>query len=227
MIQGNKVLGIIPARGGSKGIPRKNIKMLAGKPLITRTIEEAKKSKYIDKLILSSEDKEIITIAQNNGLEVPFIRPKELAKDDSQMIDVVLHAIENCTGYQIIAVLQPTSPFRTVTDIDNCIEKMIKEKSHSCVTIVESKKSPYWMFNIDSKNRLSPILSDRPTSTNRQDNPKVYLVSGDVYVAFSSWLIEKRVFVDNSTVGNFVSYDSCPEIDNIVDFEIVEFLINK
>nr|HPK54819.1 acylneuraminate cytidylyltransferase family protein [Smithellaceae bacterium] len=117
MIQGKTVLAIIPARGGSKGIPRKNITNLAGKPLIAWTIEEAKKSKYIDRLILSSEDNEIIQVAKEWGCEVPFIRPRELAEDDTLGIEPVLHALNTIKKkYDYVVLLQPTSPLRSVDD---------------------------------------------------------------------------------------------------------------
>ena len=126
MLNGKTILAIIPARGGSKGIPRKNIKPLAGKPLIAWTIEEAKKSKYIDRLILSSEDEEIIRIAKKWGCEVPFVRPKEFAEDETSGIEPILHAIETLSEkYDYVCLLQPTSPLRTVNDIDGCIKKCI------------------------------------------------------------------------------------------------------
>lgn len=122
-----KILAIIPARGGSKGVPRKNIRDLAGKPLIAWTIEEAKKSKYITRLILSSEDEEIIEAAKKYGCEVPFVRPIELAQDNTPGIEPVLHAIEKCPGYDYVLLLQPTSPLRTVEDIDGCIEFLLNK----------------------------------------------------------------------------------------------------
>src|SRR5690606_37646573 len=113
----SNVLAVITARGGSKGVPRKNVRNLGGKPLIAWTIEEAQKSKYITKLILSSEDKDIIDVAKQYGCEVPFIRPLELAQDDTLGIDVVIHAMIQCPGYDYVILLQPTSPLRTVKDI--------------------------------------------------------------------------------------------------------------
>lgn len=121
-------LAIIPARGGSKGVPRKNIRNLAGKPLIAWTIEEAKKSKYINRVILSSDDNEIIEIAKNYNCEVPFVRPKNIAEDNTPGIDPVLHAIKQCPGYDYVVLLQPTSPLRTVEDIDGCIRYMLNKK---------------------------------------------------------------------------------------------------
>ena len=134
MIDNKRVLAIIPARGGSKGVPRKNIRNLAGKPLIAWTIKEGKKSKYIDRLILSSEDSEIIEIAKAYGCDVPFVRPEELAKDNTSGVEPVLHAVSKLEGYDIVVLLQPTSPLRTVTDIDKCIEKCIFEKAYLCLS---------------------------------------------------------------------------------------------
>ena len=131
MYEGKKFLAVIPARGGSKGVPRKNIKMLAGKPLIAWTIDEAKKSKFIDTCIVSTEDEEIKKVAENCGGCVPFLRPAELAQDSTPGIEVILHAMEKFPDYDYIVLLQPTSPLRLVEDIDGAIEFCIKQKSNS------------------------------------------------------------------------------------------------
>ena len=115
---------MIPARGGSKGLPKKNVLSFSGKPLIAHTINQAKNSKYIDRIILSSEDKEIIDIVSQYNVDIPFIRPKHLSDDHTSGVDVALHAIKNIPGYEIFIVLQPTSPLRSTEDIDNCIEKL-------------------------------------------------------------------------------------------------------
>lgn len=125
MINNKKILAIIPARGGSKGLPRKNIRELAGKPLIAWTIEAGRKSKYIDRLIVSSEDFEIIEVAKKYGAEIPFVRPKHLAEDESLGLDPVFHALRELPGYDIVVLLQPTSPLRLTEDIDACIEQLI------------------------------------------------------------------------------------------------------
>ena len=142
MIQGKKIIGLIAARGGSKGIPKKNIKPLLGSPLIYWTINEAKKSKYIDRLILSSDNEEIISVAKDCGLEVPFIRPAELAKDETIPVDVFIHAIEQCPGYDFIVVLQPTSPLRIVDDIDKAILKIVDTGAPACVSMTIPDKNP-------------------------------------------------------------------------------------
>ena len=133
LIDGKTVLAIIPARGGSKGVPRKNIKNLCGKPLITWTIEEALKSKYIDRLVVSTEDEEIAEISRKHGAEIPFLRPIELAKDDTPGIEPLLHCIywlKNNENYSpdYVCTLQCTSPFRNSKHIDEALELLIKEK---------------------------------------------------------------------------------------------------
>lgn len=127
MFNEKKILAIVPARGGSKGVPRKNIKLLAGKPLIEWTLIEARRSKYIDRIVLSSEDNEIIEIAKSIGYDVPFKRPKELAQDDTHGIEPILHAVGECEGYDYVMMLQPTSPLRIVEDIDSFIEWTFKK----------------------------------------------------------------------------------------------------
>jgi CMP-N-acetylneuraminic acid synthetase len=125
----NKIIAIIPARGGSKGLPRKNIKLLLGKPLVAWTIEQAKNSKYVNKVVVSTEDKEIAEISRGYGAEVPFLRPKELARDDSPTIDAILHALnwfeESGEYFDIVVLLEPTSPLRDVEDKDKCVEILV------------------------------------------------------------------------------------------------------
>ena len=150
MIKDKTVLAIIPARGGSKGVPLKNIRDVGGKPLIAWTIMEGKKSKYIDRLILSSEDERIINVAKKLGCEVPFTRPSSLAQDETPSIDVIVHAVQTIPEkYDYIVLLQPTSPLRKVTDIDNCIEQCLQKNAKACVSVTEPEKSPFWMYKID------------------------------------------------------------------------------
>ncbi len=225
MINGKKILAIIPARGGSKGIPRKNIKMLAGKPLIAWTIEEAKKSKYIDRLILSSEDDEIISVAQEWGCEVPFVRPKELAQDETPGIEPVIHAINTLSEkYDYVCLLQPTSPLRKVEDIDGCISKCIEFEAPSCVSIVEVDKNPYWMYEIGKDEVLKPLFANNK-ATRRQDLPKIYALNGAVYVSSANEIINKRKFVTENTVSFEMAKKSSVDIDEIIDFKFSELII--
>ncbi|WP_339261586.1 acylneuraminate cytidylyltransferase family protein [Lysinibacillus sp. FSL K6-3209] len=221
-----KVLAIIPARGGSKGVPRKNIKVLAGKPLIAWTIEEAKKSKYITRTILSSDNEEIIQIAKEYGCDVPFVRPTELAQDDTPGITAVLHALEQCEGYEYVVLLQPTSPFRTVEDIDNCIEYTINQQAKFCVSVTEAEQSPYWMYTIEN-GKMKPIIEQDKLATRRQDLPNVYVLNGAIYVARVEDIIEKKTFLTEETTSFIMSNDNSLDIDTVLDFEISEYLIGK
>ncbi|MFJ7408996.1 MULTISPECIES: cytidylyltransferase domain-containing protein [unclassified Lysinibacillus] len=222
-----KVLAIIPARGGSKTVPRKNIKDLAGKPLIVWTIEEAKKSKYIDRVIVSSEDKEILQVAQSFGEDVPFLRPAHLAEDTTAGIEPILHALEHFSSYDFVVVLQPTSPLRLVEDIDGCIEQLLQEKAEFCVSVCEVEQSPYWMYTIDNTAKIQPLLKQQSLITRRQDLPKVYTLNGAVYIANISLLKQTRNFITEETIAYVMPVERSYDIDTEEDFKICEFLYQK
>ncbi|MEK4248255.1 acylneuraminate cytidylyltransferase family protein [Paenibacillus sp. FSL W7-1287] len=222
----SNVLAVITARGGSKGVPRKNVRNLGGKPLIAWTIEEAQKSKYITKLILSSEDKDIIDVAKQYGCEVPFIRPLELAQDDTLGIDVVIHAMIQCPGYDYVILLQPTSPLRTVKDIDGCIEYMFKHEADYCVSVKEAKESPYWMYNINGKNQIRPLIKQEHFALRRQELPPVYLLNGAVYVAKCDKLLQSKSFLTEETLAYVMPEDHSHDIDSEMDFAMCEYIIN-
>lgn len=225
MINGKTVLAIIPARGGSKGVPRKNIRLLLGKPLIAWTIEEAKKSKCIDRLILSSEDEEIINVAKDYCCEVPFIRPKELAEDDTPGIEPVIHAINTLPGkYDYVCLLQPTSPLRNVEDIDGCIEKCILMNALSCVSVSEVDKHPYWMYEKEEHDKLVPLFPHKFISS-RQELPKVYALNGAVYVSTTEEIIKSRKFINTATLGYEMKKVNSLDIDNQLDFFICEQIL--
>lgn len=228
MIAGKSVLAIIPARGGSKGVPRKNIRNVGGKPLIAWTIEEAKKSKYIDRLILSSEDDEIISVAKLYGCEVPYKRPTEWAQDDTPGIKPVIHAIETLPEkYDYVILLQPTSPLRKAEDIDSSIALCNKESAKACVTVTEPDKSPFWMYTLDSKNKISPMLPLDGNITIRQDLPKVYALNGAVYVSQTQWLLEKESFLTEETIAYPMVKERSLDIDTEFDLELVQIIMEK
>ncbi|GAB0168867.1 acylneuraminate cytidylyltransferase family protein [Lysinibacillus sp. CTST325] len=219
-----KVLAIIPARGGSKGVPRKNIKELAGKPLIEWTIEEAKKSKYIDRIIVSSEDKEILQVAQKFGADVPFVRPANLAEDTTAGIEPVLHALEHFSDYEYVVMLQPTSPLRLVEDIDGCIEQLLQENAEFCVSVCEVGQSPYWMYTLDSSTKMQPLLKQQTLITRRQDLPKVYTLNGAIYLANIDLLKQTRNFITEETIAYVMPVERSYDIDTEEDFKICEYL---
>jgi CMP-N,N'-diacetyllegionaminic acid synthase len=220
MINGERILGIIPARGGSKGIPGKNIRPLAGKPLLAWTIEEAKKSKYIDRLVLSSDDKKIMEVAKQYGCEVPFIRPKELALDHSSSVEVILHCLQHLDDYDWVIQLQPTSPFRTTNDIDQCIEYCIKKNANSCVSVTETEKSPFWMYFMDQEAKLRKVIDLNLSALRRQDLPKVFSLNGAIYMARCKWFQEKKTFLSTETVGFCMPRERSLDIDTEWDLKL-------
>lgn len=219
MINKKSVLAIIPARGGSKGVPRKNIQKLGEKPLIAWTIEAADKSQYIDRLILSSEDEEIISIAKEWGCEVPFVRPVELSQDDTPGIEPVLHALNTLSEeYDYIVLLQPTSPFRTHLDIDECIELCVKNGAPSCVSVVETSESPYWMYYKNKDNKITPLIKTDKKAYQRQLLPKVFILNGAVYVSKTEYVKIQKTFVTKDTLAFTMHRDHSLDIDSEYDF---------
>lgn len=226
MIEKKSVLAVITARGGSKGVPRKNIREIAGKPLIAWTIEEAKRSKHIDRLILSSEDAEIIDVAKKWGCEVPFSRPAELSKDETPGIEPVLHAIDNLPDlYDYVVLLQPTSPLRKAEDIDGCIALCETRRAPLCVSVTEPEKSPYWMYTLDAAGHMHPVITHSEALWRRQDLPKVYALNGAVYVSDCRWLRQTRSFVTGETVAYLMPKDRSLDIDTEMDLRYCELLL--
>lgn len=226
MVNDLKVLAVIPARGGSKGVPGKNIRPLGGKPLLAWSVEAARQSRYIDRLILSSDDAEIIRVAREVGCEVPFVRPAELARDETPGIEPVLHALGQVPGYDFVVLLQPTSPFRSAEDIDRCIEACVGGQAPSCVTVTAPEKSPFWMFTLNRESRLSPLLPEPTGFSRRQDLPEVYALNGAVYVARTAWLLERRSFIGPETAGCIMSKEHSVDIDTEEDFALCEFRLS-
>lgn len=228
MISQKKVLCIIPARGGSKGIPRKNLVDLGGKPLIAHSIECALESAYIDRVIISTEDEEIAEVSKAFGGEVPFLRLPELASDEAKTIDALMYTVERLKEigelYDLLVLLQPTQPFRAVKQVDEAIALCIKE-GKSVVSISPVLESPILMRLKDGEGRLSNLL-DRSSTIRRQDMPSYYLVNGSIYVN-----IMKDLSLDTSLNDNPLGYvmegDSFVDIDTPRDLEWARFLWDK
>jgi CMP-N,N'-diacetyllegionaminic acid synthase len=222
MIEGRKVLGIIPARGGSKGVPGKNIRLVAGKPLIALSIEQACNSAYIDRTVVSSDDDEIISIARQWGGDVPFVRPAELAADETPGMAPVLHALDQILGYDYVVLLQPTSPLRLAEDIDGCIRHCVSSNSPACVTVALATESPYWMFTVDPQSRLKSLLGLTSLGPRRQDLPEVYSINGAVYVARIDWLRQTGTFISEETTGYVMPRERSIDLDSELDFKHLE-----
>ncbi len=223
------ILAIIPARGGSKGIPRKNIKFLAGKPLIAYSIETVAKSKYVDKIVVSTEDPEIKDISKSYGVEI-INRPKELAKDDSPTIDAVAHSLNSLEkdGYlaDIIVLLQPTSPLRTEFDIDNSIDIFMKNNCEAVVSICTLDHSPHLSFKIE-KGYLKSFFGNKYLSTRRQDLPLLYRPNGAIYIIKPRTLYKYKSFYPPNTIPYIMPIERSIDIDNEFDFFLSEFLISN
>jgi CMP-N,N'-diacetyllegionaminic acid synthase len=223
MYQGLRILAVIPARGGSKGVPRKNIRLLAGKPLIAWTIEQAAQSRYIDRVIVSSDDDEICQVAKQLGADVPFVRPAELASDTASGVDVLCHAVEDSgSDYDFVVLLQPTSPLRKSSDIDEAIECCVERAVASVVSVAEATKSPYWMYQMQDGGELTPFVENAPS--NRQQLPQSYALNGAVYVLEVAILLANRKILDEQTLGYVMPAERSYDIDSETDFLICEFL---
>ncbi|WP_103019493.1 cytidylyltransferase domain-containing protein [Salinibacter altiplanensis] len=227
MIDGKSVLGVILARGGSKGLPRKNVRELAGKPLLAWTIEAGHQSEYLDRLVLSSDDDEIMSVAMEYGCEVPFRRPAELAQDDTPSIDALLHAIDQVGSHEYVVLLQPTSPLRTAGDIDTTINLCNENNAPVCVTVTKTDKLPQWMYLLGDNYRLEPVMEGEETITRRQDADDTYVVNGAVYVAQSEHLKKRRTFFTGETIGCPMPPERSIDIDTKLDLEWCEISLKR
>lgn len=229
MLNGEKVLAIVPARGGSKGVPRKNVRTAAGRPLIAWTIAAAKAAATVDRVILSSDDDEIIAAARQAGCDVPFVRPTALASDTASMLDVVHHAIEQCGGdFGWIVLLQPTSPLRTGADIDDTLKACQDANAPACVTVTPADKSPQWMFYREGGGRMRPVIeTGTQLAFRRQDLPQAYALNGAVYAARRDWLANRPSFLSPDTVCHVMPRARSIDIDTETDFIIMQALLSE
>ena len=231
MYKGKRTLAIITARGGSKGIPRKNIKDLCGKPLIAYTVFAAKASKYLTRTILSTDDQEITNVAKNFGVDVPFMRPVELATDEAKSMDVVQHALRELAKsgetYNYLMILQPTSPMRTSDDIDACIEKIVDTDADSVMSMFElidfsAKK----MKKIENDLILPYFEEEGVQSARRQDIAKMYKRNCAIYLTKVS-CIEAGDLFGKISRPYVMPEDRSVDINKSVDFELAEFWMQK
>lgn len=215
----DKVLALITARGGSKGLPRKNLLLAGGKPLVAWTVEAALAAKSVSRVVLSSDDDEIMIAAKAAGCDVPFRRPHDLASDTASSMEVVEHALERLPGYEYIVLLQPTSPMRTGADIDAAFTLMRERNAPSCVSVTEVEQSPFWMYELREDQTLESLLPPLKGITRRQDLPLIYTLNGAIYMAKIEWLRRTRSFLDVSTVAYRMPAERSIDIDDIDDFQ--------
>ncbi len=212
------VHAIIPARAGSVGIPKKNIVLLSGKRLIEYTINAAKSSRYVDRIVVSSDDAEILQIAENFDVE-PLFRPEEYSSNEASAVQVVFHFIDQLTPEArsldpFILYLQPTSPLRNFQHIDRAIDGMIESTNYSVISVVEAEKPPQKAFGIDSSGRLFSLFEEKMSNSRRQDLPKSYYPNGAIYGFRMNKFIMNMGFPSNGSFPFVMSHLESIDIDN-------------
>ena len=225
-------LAFIPARGGSKGIPNKNLVLLKGKPLIQYTVEAAKKSKYINEIFISSDDDKIINFCKSLGISVNYKRPSRLADDNTPMIDVVLDMIFWKKIHEkklpdVIVLLQPTSPLRTSDDIDLAIEEFVRTNSETLISVNLMREHPYECIKLDG-NKWSYLEKPSTKVSRRQDYEKIfYFINGAIYIAKTSFLVSEKTFIEEGkSLLFFMESEKSVDIDDLYDLKFAESLIS-
>lgn len=228
MYQGQSILALIPARGGSKGIPGKNIKEFNGHPLIAYTVAAARGSRYVDTVVATTDSPEIASVAKAYGAEAPFLRPPELAQDESKTIDAVMHAVDAMDSldraHDIVVLLQPTSPLRRSKEIDEAIETFFSHGRLGLASVSEASENPVLTRRIDKSGVMHPILSV-PSTIRRQDMPKFWHVDGAVYINRTDELTPETSLNDNPIAYVMPSLRSS-DIDDIEDFLRAEKILS-
>lgn len=230
MIKDQTVLAIILARGGSKRVPGKNIRPVFGKPLIVWSIEAAKKSKYIDRIIVSTDDNKIAQVAKKFGAEAPFIRPPELSSDTATSVSAILHTLnwikerEN-KKYDLFILLQPTSPLRTSQQLDESLENIAgNNKAYTLVSVTKVNQTPFWMKTINKQGFIEDFLEDKRSgaSTRSQDLPTIYIPNGAIYIAKINIFLKSNQLYTKKTIPFIMDRIYSADIDEEADIEFTE-----
>lgn len=232
MIGSKRVLAIVPARGGSKGLPGKNVRDLHGKPLIAWSIDAGRASRYVDELVVSTDSEEIAAVAAKFGAPPPFMRPPELATDTAGSVDVIEHVVNELAGrgraFDYIVLLEPTSPLREIRDIDDALELFVRRDAEALVSVCRAEVThPSFMFRVDSSERLTPFLEGGFKPLRRQELTPVFYLEGTVYIAQIASLLRRRTFCHEGTVAYEVPKWKAPEIDDLTDLLFVESIMKN
>jgi CMP-N,N'-diacetyllegionaminic acid synthase len=229
MYNGYKILCIIPARSGSKGIPEKNIKLLCGKPLITYSIEQALETEFIDRIIVSTDDEKIAKISRSFGAETPFIRPAQLATDEASTLDVLLHTIKWCKNnenlrYDIILLLHANTPLRESNDIRNCVKILVDQNADNVFSVAPASNNPYFnMVEVNDKDEVTLIKYGN--FHNRQSAPRVFNMNSSIYAWWNDILVEKKSLYLPKTQIHIMPRERSIDIDEPIDFRIAEMIM--
>ena len=230
MKQNKSFLCLMLARGGSKGVPGKNLKLLRGKPLIYYTIKAVQDSGIFDRFILSTDSQEISEVAKIYGLEVPFLRPEELAKDDSPALDAIKHALEwvqaNDKRYDYVQYIFPTAPLRTAEDICSGIKVLFEKNADMVISVCQTSHPPYWSNVLPDDHSLKGFIKPEHLR-NRQEVPVTYRLNGAIYVAKWDVFYEKRNWYEQNTYAYIMPAERSVDIDSEFDFKLAELLLRE
>ncbi len=229
-----RVLAVIPCRGGSKGVHRKNLREIGGLPLIAHSINAAKKSKLITKTIVSTDDDEIASAARKYGGETPFIRPLELATDTAKSIDVALHALNTCMQddepYDIFVLLQPTTPLRSTQDIDSTIQLLIDNQDYNCAITVKpvgSSHPNYLYQETQDPQKMIPFLENNMAEVRRQEFADIYVRNGAVYAVRTQYMLERSMLTDTNVLVHRMSEETSVNIDDEFELYLAQQIYNR
>jgi len=220
------LLALIPARGGSKRIPRKNIRLFCGRPLLQWTIDAACALSCVDRVVVSTDDPQIAEVASDCGAEVPFLRPAELATDTAKGIAPVLHALEQLPQVSDVLLLQPTSPLRTSGDIEAIVSLRQLAGRESAVSLTPSSKHPAWMYSLSHDQRLESFYTMTEFQLTKQQS-QVYALNGALYLASRDFLMREQAFIGPETVGYVMPAERSVDIDTPFDWKLAEFLMEQ
>ena len=228
-----RTLGLIPARGGSKGVPRKNARLLGGKPLLQYTAESALASRLLTRVVLSTDDLEIAEIGRRCGVDVPFMRPAELAMDATPMLPVVQHALRTLEAtdgaYDAVCLLQPTCPLRDGYEVDACIDLMDRSGADTVITVrhVPDEYNPHWVYFTDASGALRLSTGEDSPIARRQELPAAFHRDGAVYVTRRHVIMERGSLFGDRVLGHVADHAQTVNIDGPADWQCAEQLVQR
>ena len=232
MLAKRRILAVIPARGGSKRLPCKNVLPLNGKPLIAWTIEAALQSQYVDEVVVSSDDDEIIAIAQRFGASVPFKRPDEFSGDQATTNAVIEHCLDYYAGlddpFQLVMILQPTSPLRTATQIDEACDQLLAADAQGLISVCECEHSPLWANTLPDDLSMENFISTDVLGRRSQDLETHYRLNGAIYLFdIEQFRRSSGIFYAPDVIAHPMDQHSSVDIDTVLDFKLAELLMNE
>lgn len=226
-----RILALIPARGGSKGLPGKNIKVLAGKPLLAWSIRQARECPFVDRVIVSTDSRKIAGVARRYGADVPFLRPRHLATDRAKTMGAILHALDwleqNGERYDLLLLLQPTSPLRASRDIAGVLRTFFARKAAAVVSVTRAEHPPLWTNTLPRDGCMKNFLRPEILGKNRQELPVFYRLNGAVYLADVRYLKKTRTFFGKKTFAYVMPPERSTDIDTETDFRLAEIQLKS